>query len=348
MRDIKYATDLTYEELCAAAAEAGEKKFRADQLYGWIHKKNAFTYEEMTNLPAHFRKWMSERYPLAACEAVSERVSKIDGTRKYLFKLADGCLIESVLMSYHHGMSACVSSQVGCRMNCSFCASAIGGLTRNLTAGEILAQIYAMEAASGARVSNIVMMGTGEPLDNYDNAVSFLKMITDDRGHGVSARSITLSTCGIVPGIKRLATEGIPVSLALSLHAATDALRREIMPVAKAYSLAEIADAMKTYYAANRRRLTFEYSLIAGVNDTDECAKNLAGYVSRFQHLVNLIPVNPVRETGYQKPSAEAARAFQKKLENCGIHVTIRRGLGRDIDGACGQLRKRYLEDKGV
>ncbi len=334
----------TMPELIAVMEGLGQKKFRAGQVCEWIHKKNAASYAEMTNLPKDLRARLEAEYPLHLPVKETVQISGIDGTRKYLFRLHDGNYVESVLMIYRHGNSVCVSSQVGCRMGCAFCASTIGGLTRNLTAGEILGQIYAIERDFGERISNVVIMGTGEPLDNYDNVVRFIRMLTDENGHNISERNVTLSTCGLVPGILRLAKESLSINLALSLHAPNDEIRRKIMPVAKSFSLEEIMKAMRTYYNANRRRLTFEYSLIAGVNDSDECARELASLLSGLNCLVNLIPVNPVRETGMKAPDRREALAFQKKLEKYAINVTIRREMGRDIDGACGQLRKKYTE----
>ena len=233
-------------------------------------------------------------------------------------------------------------------MGCAFCASTIGGLTRNLTAGEMLGQIYAIERDLGERISNVVVMGTGEPLDNYDNLIRFIRMLTDKNGHNISERNVTVSTCGIVPGIRKLKDEDLMINLALSLHAPNDELRKTIMPIARKYSLDEIFQALKEYYSVGRRRLTFEYSLMEGVNDSDECVRELAAKLQNLNCLVNLIPVNPVRERKFTAPDRTAAFAFQKKLENYGINVTIRREMGRDIDGACGQLRKRYLETDNV
>ena len=336
--------DMTLPELAALMEGIGQKKFRAGQIYEWIHVKNAASYDEMTNLSKDLRARLENEYPLRLPVRETVQISKADGTRKYLFRMSDGNYVESVLMMYHHGNSVCISSQVGCRMGCSFCASTIGGLTRNLTAGEMLGQIYAIERDFGQRISNVVVMGTGEPLDNYENVVRFIHMLTDTDGHNISERNVTVSTCGIVPGILRLAEEKLSINLALSLHAPNDEMRRKIMPVAKSFSLREIMNALKIYYEATHRRLTFEYSLIAGVNDSDICVRELAQLLSGVNCLVNLIPVNPVRETGLKAPDRRAVTAFQKKLEKYAINVTIRREMGRDIDGACGQLRKKYAE----
>ncbi|HUM83199.1 MAG TPA: 23S rRNA (adenine(2503)-C(2))-methyltransferase RlmN [Lachnospiraceae bacterium] len=341
-------TQMTLPELREYLVSAGEKPFRAGQIYEWLNIKNAFSYDEMTNLPKPLRERLGREAPLKAPEKLTVQVSGIDGTRKYLFGLYDGSTVESVLMKYRYGNSVCISSQVGCRMGCRFCASTLLGLTRNLTAGEMLGQIYAIERDISERVSNVVVMGTGEPLDNYDHLVRFLRMISDADGHNISERNLTVSTCGLVPGILKLKDEKLAISLALSLHAPTDALRRQLMPVAAGYPLEEIMSAMKEYYEVNRRRLTFEYSLMRGINDSDACAEELGRLVRGMNCLVNLIPVNPVKETDFRAPSGAAIAAFKKKLEKYGINVTIRREMGRDIDGACGQLRKRYAETEHI
>jgi 23S rRNA (adenine2503-C2)-methyltransferase len=261
-----------------------------------------------------------------------------------LMILPDGNVIESVLMKYHHGNSVCISSQVGCKMGCRFCASTIGGWTRNLTAGEMLDQIYRIQSMSGERVSNIVIMGTGEPMDNYDNVLRFLRMISDENGLNISQRNITVSTCGIVPKMRALAEEKLQITLALSLHASTDEKRQELMPIAKVYSMEEVLDACKYYYEQTGRRLTFEYSLVGGKNDTEEDARLLSEKIKGLNCHVNLIPVNPIKERDYRQSEGKVIQKFKNKLENYGINVTIRREMGRDIDGACGQLRKSYQD----
>ncbi|MDD6348059.1 MAG: 23S rRNA (adenine(2503)-C(2))-methyltransferase RlmN [Lachnospiraceae bacterium] len=331
------------EALTALTAALGEKKFRAEQLFRWLHVQCVSAYDEMGNLPQEFRRKLAEEAPLrrAAIETVQE--SRLDGTRKYLFRLADDSFIESVLMRYEYGISVCVSSQVGCRMGCRFCASTLDGLSRNLTAGEILDQVEQISRDTGERVSHVVVMGTGEPFDNYDSLVRFIRLLTDEKGQNLSQRNITVSTCGIVPRIYQFAKEGLAVNLALSLHAPNDAMRRELMPIANRYSLDEILPAMKAYFAATGRRLTYEYSLCKGVNDGDEAAEALGRLLRGQNALVNLIPVNPVTERGFVDPSGSETALFKKKLEKNGLHVTIRREMGRDIDGACGQLRKRFM-----
>ena len=330
--DIK---SLTIEELKEVVVQYGEKTFRAKQLYEWMHKKLAASYEEMTNLSKSFRERISQDWPYLTLEVLEVQTSKIDGTQKYLFRLGDGNVIESVLMKYHHGNSVCISSQVGCRMGCRFCASTIGGLTRNLTTGEMLEQIYRIQALSGERVSNIVMMGTGEPMDNYDNMLKFLHMISDEHGLNISQRNITVSTCGIVPKMRQLADEKLQITLALSLHASTDEKRKELMPIANKYTLDEVLDACRYYYQKTGRRLTFEYSLVGGKNDTEEDARLLSDRIKGLNCHVNLIPVNPIKERDYRQSDKKVIDKFKNKLEKYGINVTIRREMGRDIDGAC-------------
>ena len=339
--DIK---SMTLDELKDACQQMGEKPFRAKQLYDWMHHRLAGSYDEMTNLSLAFREKLKEQYPLTCLEKVQVQESKIDGTRKYLFRLSDGNVIESVWMKYHHGNSVCISSQVGCRMGCRFCASTIGGLVRCLTPSEMLDQIYRIWEDTGERVSNLVVMGTGEPMDNYDNLVKFIRLLSDENGLNISQRNITVSTCGIVPGIRKFAEEGFSVTLALSLHAPNDQVRRTLMPIANAYSLSEILPACREYYEKTGRRLTFEYSLVQGVNDNLEEARKLSELIKDMHGHVNLIPVNPIKERDYRQSGREAIDAFRTYLEKRGINVTVRREMGRDIGGACGQLRKSYLK----
>ena len=340
--DIK---SMTMPQLKAVMEDLGEKPFRAKQLYEWFHQKRVWNYEEMTNLSKGLREQLSVKYPLKPIEVVQVQTSKIDGTQKYLFRLGDGNVIESVLMKYKHGNSVCISSQVGCRMGCRFCASTLDGLTRNLLPSEMLEQIYRIQEISGERVSNIVIMGTGEPMDNYDNVVQFLHMVSDELGICISQRNITVSTCGLVPRIRQLAEEQLQITLALSLHAPNDEKRQELMPIARKYTLEEVLDACRYYFEKTGRRLTFEYSLVGGVNDFQEDAKQLSGLLKGLNCHVNLIPVNPIKERNYRKSNREVIENFKIKLEKYGINVTIRREMGSDIDGACGQLRKRYMEE---
>ncbi|MBR2274636.1 MAG: 23S rRNA (adenine(2503)-C(2))-methyltransferase RlmN, partial [Lachnospiraceae bacterium] len=314
---------------------------RADQIFDWLHKKSVTDFTELRNIPKDLRQSLSEQYSIYPVKMQTVQISKKDGTRKYLFGLHDGNLIESVFMRYEHGNSVCVSSQVGCRMGCRFCASTTGGLLRNLTAGEILGQVYEIERDTGERVGNIVIMGTGEPLDNYDNVLAFIRLICDERGRGISERNITLSTCGLTEGIRRLSRERLAITLAISLHAPNDTVRKQLMPVANRYTIKEILSACREYYEETGRRLTFEYSLAEGINDREEDATELSSLLRGLNCHVNLIAVNPVTESGFAPPKRQTVLAFQNKLEKNHINVTIRRELGRDIDGACGQLRRR-------
>ena len=294
--DIK---SLSHDELKTEIAKLGEKPYRAGQLYEWMHVKLARSYDEMTNLPKSLRKKLVEDYEYTSLREVTVQTSKLDGTKKYLFELADGSFVESVWMQYHHGNSVCISSQVGCRMGCRFCASTLDGLERNLTPAEMLDQVYAISKSTNERVSNVVVMGTGEPLDNYDNLFRFIHMLSDENGLHISQRNITVSTCGIVENMVRLADEKLQITLALSLHGSTQEKRRELMPIANRYDISEVIDACRYYFDQTGRRVTFEYSLVGGVNDTDEDAENLCRLVGGLNCHVNLIPVNPVRECGY-------------------------------------------------
>ncbi len=343
-REKKDIKSLDMGELQNVVEALGEKKFRAKQLYQWMHVKLAGSYEEMTNLPKSFREKLREEYSYTCLEMVDRKISSIDGTEKYLFRLHDGNVIESVLMRYHHGNSVCISSQAGCRMGCRFCASTLGGLTRNLLPSEMLDQVYRIQKISGERVSNLVVMGTGEPLDNYDNLLIFLKLLTDENGLNISQRNITVSTCGIVEKIRALAEEKLQITLALSLHASSQEKRKELMPIAYKYEINDVLDACRYYFAQTGRRITFEYSLVGGVNDTDRDAAALTELISDINCHVNLIPVNPIKERDYVQSKKQVIEAFKNKLEKNGINVTIRREMGRDINGACGQLRKSYME----
>ena len=331
------------EEVKELVLEKGLPAFRAKQLYEWIHTRQAAGYEEMTNLPAKLRADLAEEYPLVTAKTVDRQISAIDGTQKYLFEMADGCLVESVFMRYRFGNSVCISSQVGCRMGCSFCASTLHGLVRSLSASEMLEQIYAIIRETKETVSHVVVMGMGEPLDNYDNLIRFIHLLTGPEGLNLSQRSVTVSTCGIVPNIYRLAEEGFHITLALSLHAATDEQRRQIMPIANRYTIGELMEACGVYYEKTGRQITFEYSLIRGVNDSSEDARGLTRLAKPLKAHINLSPVIPVRERGYEHPDRTHVLAFKKELENNGVNVSIRRALGVDIEGACGQLRNRYV-----
>ena len=335
---------LNLKELEEFLLSLGEKKFRAKQIYEWMHIHHVTSFDEMTNLSKNLRETLKEKADLIVLEEELVQISKIDGTRKYLFALADGNMIESVLMKYKHGNSVCVSSQVGCRMGCRFCASTLDGLVRNLTPSEILEQIYRIQESIGERVSNVVVMGSGEPMDNYDNIVKFIELLTDEHGLHISQRNLTVSTCGLVPRMKQLADLKLQITLALSLHASSQEKRKELMPVANSYELSEVLDACRYYFDKTGRRITFEYSLVGGVNDTDEDAERLVKLASGMNCHINLIPVNPIKERDYVQSDHEEILKFKNKLEKNGINVTIRREMGRDIDGACGQLRKKFLE----
>ncbi|MCI8489211.1 MAG: 23S rRNA (adenine(2503)-C(2))-methyltransferase RlmN [Lachnospiraceae bacterium] len=341
--DIK---SMNITELTEFVTALGEKPFRARQLYQWMHQKLSSSINEMTNLPLAFRETLKRESRYISLKQVQVQVSKEDGTRKYLFLLEDGNVIESVRMRYKFGNSVCISSQAGCRMACRFCASGIGGLVRGLTPSEMLEQIYRIQEDIGERVSHVVVMGTGEPLDNYENLLQFIALLCDDKGLNIGQRNLTVSTCGIVPNMRRLAEEKLQITLALSLHAPSQAKRKELMPVAGTYDMYEVLGACQYYFEQTGRRMTFEYSLLAGVNDGDEDAKALADLLKGMNCHVNLIPVNPVTEHKFRGPEPKRVLSFKNNLEKNGINVTIRREMGRDIDAACGQLRKRYVEGR--
>lgn len=334
----------TYEQLQSELETLGEKKFRAKQVYEWLHIRLAGSFEEMTNLSKALREKLDAEYEILPVLMLEKQESALDGTNKFLFQLYDGNVVESVLMRYKHGNSVCISSQVGCRMGCRFCASTIGGLARNLSASEMLGQIYQIQKMIGERISNVVVMGTGEPLDNYENFVRFIRLLTDEHGLHISQRNVTVSTCGIVPRMLDLAEENLQITLALSLHGANQEKRRSLMPVADQYELDEVLHACDEYFRKTGRRVTFEYSLVSGVNDTDEDAQELIKILKPRNCHLNLIPVNPIKERSFDRPSRKNALNFKNKLEKRGINVTIRREMGADIDGACGQLRRTFVQ----
>ena len=337
---------LSLMQLKNTMIEMGEKAFRAKQIYEWLRQKQAESFDEMSNLSAALREKLKERCVLTTLKMLEVQTSKIDGTQKYLFALPDGNVVESVLMKYKHGNSVCISSQVGCKMGCRFCASTIGGWTRNLLPSEMLEQIYRIQKLSGERVSNVVVMGTGEPLDNYENLLQFIRLLTDENGLHISQRNLTVSTCGIVPKMYALAEENLQITLAISLHASNQEKRAELMPIANKYSIEEVLEACRNYFEKTGRRLTFEYSLVGGKNDTKEDAEELAQLIKGLNCHVNLIPVNPIKERDYVQSDKKVIENFKNKLEKYQINVTIRREMGRDIDGACGQLRKSYIDKK--
>lgn len=319
----------------------GQPAFRAKQVFQWLHEKYVASAEEMTNLPKALRTKLSESGIVTIKEELRQE-SASDGTVKFLYRLQDDQMIETVFMRHDYGNSVCISSQAGCRMGCRFCASTIGGLVRNLTASEMLEQIYASSRAMGERISHVVVMGTGEPLDNYENLIRFLRLLTDEKGYNLSARNITVSSCGIVPRIYDLANENLPITFALSLHAPTDEERKELMPVAHRYTLAETLDACRAYFDRTGRRVTFEYSLVKGKNDSREQAMKLAKLLAGMNCHVNLIPINPVEEREYEKSDQDSIAKFKLTLEKNHINATIRKSMGSDIDAACGQLRRKY------
>ena len=335
---------LSYEELQNEIATLGEPKFRAGQIFDWAHNKQVDSIEKMSNLSKALREKLKENYEFTSLKCARMQESASDGTKKFLFELADGNYVESVFMKYHHGNSVCISSQVGCRMGCKFCASTLDGLERNLLPGEMLDQIYRIAAITGEKISNIVVMGTGEPLDNYENLLKFIHLLNDERGMNLSQRNITVSTCGIVPKIRALAEEKLQITLALSLHAPTDEKRKALMPIANSYSLNEVMDACRYYFDKTGRRVSFEYALVSGVNDRDEEVMELTHLLKGMNCHINLIPVNPIKEREFKSTDRLRVLEFKKKLEKNGINVTIRREMGRDIDGACGQLRRRVMQ----
>ena len=341
--DIK---SLPLAQLTEVLEAMGEKKFRAKQMYQWMHVRLAGSFEEMTDLSKALREKCEQSFTYTSLEVVQVQESKIDGTRKYLFGLSDGNVVESVWMKYKHGNSVCISSQVGCRMGCRFCASTLDGLERNLTPAEMLDQIYSIQKLTGERVSNVVVMGTGEPMDNYENLLTFIGMLTDGNGLNISQRNVTVSTCGIVPRMRQLAERKLQITLALSLHATTDEKRRKLMPIANRYSIAELMEACAYYFEQTGRRITFEYSLVGGVNDTEKDVQQLVSLVGGLNCHINLIPVNPIKEREYCRSLGDSVEKFKYILEKKDINVTIRRSMGRDIDAACGQLRRKYEEAK--
>ncbi len=331
-------------EITDLIADLGQPKFRAAQLFKWL-QLGVQSFDEMTNIPSTLRKTLNEIGYIATVKPIRKLVSKIDGTVKYVYELYDGELVESVLMKYEHGYTVCISTQVGCRMGCKFCASGIYGLTRNLLPSEMLAQITYAQRDNGIRISNVVMMGMGEPLDNFENSIKFLKLVSDSNGLNIGLRHISLSTSGVVSGIKRLAEYNLPITLSISLHAPNDTIRNSTMPINNKWNIDTLLKACKEYQKVTTRRISFEYALIEGVNDSDDNAKELASRLKRIMCHVNLIPANPIKENSFKKPNRNAIIAFQKKLESYGITATIRRTLGADIDASCGQLKKKTKEE---
>lgn len=326
----------------------GESKFRGKQIFEWLHKKLVFDYQLMSNLPKRLLEQLQGDYPLSTMKIVKKYVSKVDGTIKYLFELEDSHIIESVLMRYKHGNSVCISTQVGCRMNCSFCASTLEGLIRNLTPGEMVSQIYHISKDIGEKITHVVMMGSGEPLEKLDYTLRFVELINCDKGQNIGQRHITVSTCGLVPNIIELADKKLQITLAVSLHASNDEKRKKIMPIARKYSIEELLDACRYYTEKTNRRITFEYALIDKENDTPEDARRLGNLLKDMLCHVNLIPVNSIEERNYKGSSQTNIDQFIRILaQEYNIETTLRRKLGADIDAACGQLRRRYVAKRG-
>lgn len=343
---MQYIDSMTEEELKALAVEMGEKSFRGTQVFEGIHRGRCKSVLDIQNIPLKLREALASQGDVRKVEIIKEYRSKLDETVKMLYKLFDGNIIEGVLMKYEHGHSLCISTQVGCRMGCSFCASTKEGLVRNLSPYEMAAQVYEVEEKFNVTISNIILMGSGEPLDNYDNVIKFIKIITSPKGKNISIRSITISTSGLADKIYDLADENMKVGLAISLHSSNDEYRREIMPVAKKYSVEEIVKAAKYFTEKNSSRITFEYTVIDGKNNRDEDVRNLKSLFKNIKAHVNLIPLNPVTGFDERKPERKALEEFEKKLINSGINTTIRRTLGADIDASCGQLKIKHLNNE--
>lgn len=322
----------------------GLPSYRAGQVYSWLHIKKVDEFAQMSNISKDLRSELENSFEIYSCAIERKQVSAVDSTVKYLFRLYDGELVESVIMKYKYGYTVCVSTQAGCKMGCAFCASTVGGFRRHLAPSEILSQLYTAENDLGITVSHIVLMGMGEPLDNYDNVMRFIELITNPDGHNISMRNISLSTCGIVPRIYDLLEKKLQLTLSISLHAPFDELRSQIMPVNKTYHIDELITACRKYAKDSSRRISFEYAMLAGVNDTDECAKTLASKLKGMLCHVNLIPVNEVAESPFHPSSPQRVKEFTQILEKNGINTTVRRKLGSDIDASCGQLRLRHKD----
>ncbi len=334
---------MTLPEMTDCLRQLGQPAFRAKQVYTWLHK-GVRSYEEMSNIPQSLRRLLAERYPLGVPTVARRQESARDGTIKYLWQLSDGNCVETVLMRYHYGNTVCISTEVGCRMGCAFCASTLGGLVRRLEPWEMLDQVLFTQIDSGLPVSHIVLMGIGEPLDNFDNVMRFLELVNSPDGMCISMRHISLSTCGLVPKIDELAKRKLQLTLSVSLHAPNDAIRDRIMPVNRAYPSEELIAACRRYYAATSRRISFEYAMIDGINDSEEAARELLRRLEGLPAHFNLIPLNHVEESPLRPSSRRAVARFQQILESGGITATVRRTLGGDIDASCGQLRRKHTK----
>lgn len=344
---MNHLKSMTQAEIGAVLKDLGQPAFRAKQVFSWLHK-GVRSYEEMSNLPKALRESLAEKYPLHIPQVVRKQESQRDGTIKYLWELADGNCVETVLMRYHYGNTVCISTEVGCRMGCAFCASTLGGLVRKLEPYEILDQVLFTQIDSGLPISHIVLMGIGEPLDNFDNVMRFLELVNHPDGMNISMRHISLSTCGLVPMIDKLAERKLQISLAISLHGPNDEIRNRIMPVNKAYPIAQLLSACRRYYDATSRRIHFEYAMIDGLNDREEHARELLKLLKGLPAHVNMIPLNHVEESPLKPSSKAAVAAFQQILEKGGVTATVRRTLGGDIDASCGQLRRKYTKEKNT
>ena len=341
----KHLKSMTLPEITQVLKDLGQPGFRARQVFSWLHK-GVRTYDEMTNLPQALRKALAEEYPILAPQVVRRQESQKDGTMKYLWKLSDGNCVETVLMRYHYGNTVCISTEVGCRMGCAFCASTLGGLVRQLEPFEMVDQVLFTQVDSGLPISHIVLMGIGEPLDNFDNVMRFLELINDPEGMNISMRHISLSTCGLVPKIRELAKKKLQLTLSVSLHAPSDGVRNTIMPVNKAYPTEELLQACRDYYAETGRRISFEYAMINGINDREEDARLLLKRLKGLPAHMNLIPLNHVEESPLKPSTKKAVARFQQILEEGGVPATVRRTLGSDIDASCGQLRRKYTKSQ--
>lgn len=336
LKDIR---SLSYDELSTEILDLGFPKFRINQIFSWVHEKCVSSFDEMTNISKEMRAKLAENFIFNNCKINTKLTSKIDDTVKYLFEFPDGEYVECVVMKYKYGYSVCISTQVGCKMECTFCASAIGGFVRHLSVGEMLSEIYTAQNDLNIKINHLVLMGTGEPLDNYENVMKMLSIITDEKGQNISMRHISLSTCGIVPKIYDLADKKLGLTLSVSLHASNDEIRSKSMPINHTYDMNELLKACKYYAKTTNRRISFEYAMIQGVNDSDNCARELASRLNGILCHVNLIPVNSVRETNFKKSTIERQKRFIDILSSQGITATVRRTLGSDINASCGQLR---------
>lgn len=337
---------LSLSELTEKTVSMGLPKYRAGQIYSWLNEKGAVSFDDMTNIGKQLRKTLDDEFYICNCKIDTKLVSQKDDTVKYLFDLSDGEYVESVVMKYKYGYTICISTQLGCKMGCSFCASAIGGFKRHLRPSEMLSEVITAQNDLGIRISHIVLMGTGEPLDNYDNVMKFLSLVTDENGLNISMRHISLSTCGIVPRIYDLAEKRLGLTLSVSLHAPNDSIRSRSMPVNLKWNIEELLKACRYYTEVTSRRISFEYAMISGFNDSDECARELSSRLRGMLCHVNLIPVNNVRENNYVRSDRERLRSFSEILQKNGINVTVRRTLGSDINASCGQLRAKKITDK--